>query len=628
MGLLEELARRNQLLPPALAFPDWIPPAPEDPNVARLPRLSDLPQTLLPPHLRNRTVAPDAAVPAIQSALGDIPPGPGIPANFRIHTGAGLLPPGVLQGAGMPMMEPLDTAAITQPAVPMPTARPADAPPPVYPDDGASPAPPSLFAPPATDVGARSRTPAPAPLPIAPISPAPASAAPPAAPSAGLLGTGSVLDRVGNFLSDNSNTLLALGAGFAGAPNLGQGISRAAAAAIPARAADINQTIARQSRGVTTKALIDAGVPIQQAVAASVDPELKKSLIQSYITDRGKDVVMIKTKDPWGGETEVPYIKNKFPKEGEPVLTPAFTDAGGAAAPVPGTNGANPSGTPIYAPGINQTNFDHSKVGEEYIQQFSPAMQSDVKAYLEGRSIPTGKSSQAQVIKQVAKKYGDDIGMPADDALITQRKEWAKSLADTKSGVGLSSKGFKQGLEHFVGLSDNLVKMNLSNGFGLEPVAGAINTMKNLTTEQKRLVNKNDVFGQALSREMGNLFAKNGGGVHEAAETKKNISNSTASSTAAAGSLEAIDELMQGGLRTLQNRRDELFPNGTAPRGSEFLGPEQQKQLEHIRRNIAILKGEKPAAEATPSGRAPAVAAPAPGTYVWDAATGKLVPAK
>ncbi len=212
-------------------------------------------------------------------------------------------------------------------------------------------------------------------------------------------------------------------------------------------------------------------------------------------------------------------------------------------------------------------------------------------------------------------KYGTDVGMPPDDASIGQRKQWSSSLGNTQNGVGLQAKGFQQGLEHFSKLSDNLVKMNLSNGIGLEPVAGVINSAKNLTTAQQELVHKNDVIGQALAREMGNLFAKNGGGVHEAAETKKNVSNSTMSSKSAAGSLEAIDELMQGGIKTLENRRDELFTNGNAPKGSNFLGPAQQEALDHIRSNIAILRGEKAAAAAQPaaSAKAPASPAAAPG---------------
>lgn len=432
-------------------------------------------------------------------------------------------------------------------------------------------------------------------------------------------GLPSVLDRIRTTLGNNSNTLLAIGAGFAGAPNIGQAISRASAAAIPARAADIKQALDAQSRTYGTKALVEAGVPIQQAIAAQADPDLKKALIKSYIEDRGQDIQIIKTKDAWGNETEVPYVKNKYPKPGEPVLTPAFKSADGTAAPAQGATGGA-----FFAPGINQANFDHSKVGDDYIEQFSPEMQSDVKAYLQGRSIPAGRAAQAQAVKQIAKKYGDDIGMPADDTMIVQRKEFSRSLGDTKSGVGLQAKGFQQGLEHFVKLSDALVKMNLSNGLGLEPVAKGVNWMKNLTTEQQNLVHKADLEGQSLAAEMGNLFSKNGGGVHERAATKEAVSNSLMSSKSAAGALQGVVELMDGGLKTLEQRRDELFPNGNAPRAANFLGPAQQKALDHINNNIAILKGEKSAVQ----GAQQATAAPKPGRYVFDSATSKLVPAQ
>lgn len=430
------------------------------------------------------------------------------------------------------------------------------------------------------------------------MPPAPAGNSAPAPDSPSIFG------RIGNFLQDHSNTLLALGAGFAGAPNIGQGISRASAAAIPASQSDIKNRTLLQSQSSTYRALIEAGVPPNQALGAIGNPELQKALIQSFITDKGKTIQMVKSKDTWGNETEVPYVVNKFPAAGEPVMTPAFPNAAGGASAAPGTGGG--TGQAVYAPGVTAQTFDHTKVGDDYLAQLSPEIQASVKNYLAGQSLPTGRQQSAQMIKQIAAKYGADIGMPADDAAIGQRKVWSNSLGNTQSGVGLQAKGFQQGLEHFVKLSDNLVKMNLSNGLGFEPAAGWANWMKSLTTDQQELIHKSGVEGQALAREMGNLFSKNGGGVHEAAETKKNISDAFMSGKAAAGSLEAIDELMGGGLKTLEQRRDELFPTGNAPRGSQFNGPEQQKALEHIRKNIAILKGEaRPDAAAATTSVAP-----------------------
>lgn len=616
MGLYEDIIDRSRPAwqPPSDAekFPDLkeAQPAPDDDSW-----MSSIPQTLLPPKLRKKKeeeqlAGVDASSPAIQRPLA-LQPG----------NGAGMIDPAFSGSDQSPFLNPAQRSMQASvggepgPQVPMPAPRPpgANAPPPAPPGPPLSLAPPALAHAQADD----DEGPPPAAGPKSPTSP---------------YDLPSILDKlksgfggIATTLGNNSNTLMALGAGLAGAPTAGIGISRAAAAAIPARAADIKQTTDLQGRAGLTKALVDAGVPVQQAIAAQANPELQKALIQSYITDRGKEVIKLKSKDAWGNEVEVPYIQNKYPKDGEPVLTPAFKSPGGGASNAPGNQ--NPSGSMSFAPGVTAENFDHTKVGEDYLNQYSPEMKDWVKNYLSGNGMPTGRQASSQMIKAAAMKYGTDVGMPPDDASIGQRKQWSNSLGNTQNGVGLSAKGFQQGLEHFSKLSDNLVKMNLSNGMGLEPVAGVINSAKNLTTAQQELVHKNDVIGQALAREMGNLFAKNGGGVHEAAETKKNVSNSTMSSRSAAGSLEAIDELMQGGLKTLENRRDELFPNGNAPKGSNFLGPAQQAALDHIRSNIAILRGDKAAAAAQPAASAQAPAAPVvpkPGKYVFQ--NGALVP--
>lgn len=88
------------------------------------------------------------------------------------------------------------------------------------------------------------------------------------------------LSRISNMISNNPSTLLALGAGFAGAPNFGQGMSRAFAAAIPASKQDQQQGIQRSQIGETYKALIGAGVSPQEALAAAYNPEVMKSVTQ------------------------------------------------------------------------------------------------------------------------------------------------------------------------------------------------------------------------------------------------------------------------------------------------------------------------------------------------------------
>lgn len=521
--------------------------------------------------------SPDENAPGVQYALGNIEPPAAQPAYGSL---APILPQ---PAAPAPMAAAAPPAA---PSIPLPQPRPAAAPSTV--DDTTIPANAQMTQgqQPAADTSAVPET--------------------------------SMLGRLKKFGGDNSNMLMAMAAGFAGAPSIGTGMSRGFAGAAAGGQLDQKQMLFNQQQmgaRATYDALIQAGAPKQQAIVAAFNPEasLSKKLIDSYIGDRKSEIKSIKSKDMFGNETERLVAVNPYDYTSKDITSPGSKSGGGIA---PGGTNA------VFAPGVTMDTFNHAAVGDDYLKQFQPEIQDAAKNYLAGQSIPTGRQSQAQAIKMVAQKYGTDMGIPADDASITQRKQWSSSLGDVKSGVGLASKGFTQGLEHFVKLSDNLVKMNLSNGFGLEPIAGVINGAKNLTTDQQELVHKSDVIGQALSREMGNLFSKNGGGVHEAAETKKNVSNSTMSSKAAAGSLEAIDELMQGGLKTLEQRRDELFPNGNAPKGSQFLGPEQEKALEHIRRNIAILKGEQPATQE------PGAAALKPGNYVYDPKTKTFGPAQ
>lgn len=176
-------------------------------------------------------------------------------------------------------------------AVPLPAPRPASA--------------PSQTS---TDISASVRQ------PVEDSAPPPPVAAASAEPSMfGRLGGGLM-----NGLERNSNALLALGAGFAGAPNIGQAISRASAAVIPAHAADVKQQLDLQSRSYGTKALVDAGVPLQQAVAAAGDPELKKALIQNYIVDRKSELKQIGV-DQYG---QPRYgVFDPFSKKIEPVKT-------------------------------------------------------------------------------------------------------------------------------------------------------------------------------------------------------------------------------------------------------------------------------------------------------------------
>lgn len=279
MGLLEDILQRAQWMPGAGGFPAIAPPVDEAAQAAAAREAAGQKLALAnrrrPPN--PLTLAPDEQAPGVQYALGNT--APAIPFS----TQAGMLAPPVTVG-GAPDVPP----EAPPEAVPLPMARP-----------------PEADLPPATDVTSRGRN-AP-PLQIAPPVIPDAQAATPAVPQdAGMFSGGlpGILGKIRTTLGDNSNTLLALGAGFAGAPNIGQGISRAAAAAIPARAADIKQKLALQTQGVGYQALVQAGVPKNLAIAAMGNPDIMKSVVTNYLSDRKKEIHEGPT-DKYGNKTQV-----------------------------------------------------------------------------------------------------------------------------------------------------------------------------------------------------------------------------------------------------------------------------------------------------------------------------------
>lgn len=492
-------------------------------------------------------------------ARNPAPPAPMAPqAPLPGLLGANIAGPGTMPtvpgGAAPPLPPPTEVPALNVASVP-------NAPPPA---PAPGPMPGQLSS---TDLSARSATPGGAP----------------AQPS--------FWDKLGNGLNRNSSLLLALGAGFSGAPSFGTGMSRAFGNAVQGAQIDQknNQTTSQQQS--IYAALLKAGVPAHLALAATQSPELLKQVTADYVTSRKSEIKTIKTKDQWGNETERLVSVNPYDNTSKEI-TGAGGGKGGEIAPG-GTTGG------MFAPGTTSETFNHGAIGEDYIKQFSPEAQAAIKDYIAGRTTQTGRQMPIQMLKMAAQKYGNDIGMPADDAAIGQRKQWSNSLADTKSGIGMQSKGFEQGLEHALSLSNNLVKLGNVNGLGFEPAANWANWAKNMTGGQTAIKKAITADAQTLAGEVGKLYSGgSGGGVHERAATTQNLGQLDSSPVAAAGGLEATIELMEGGLKTLENRRDQLFPGGNAPKGSDFRNSHTEEVMNKIRQNIAILKGEQKAEQA------------------------------
>jgi hypothetical protein len=116
----------------------------------------------------------------------------------------------------------------------------------------------------------------------APQQPSPEQpAAAPAAPQ-----EPSFFSKVGNALGNNSNMLIGMGAGLAGAPSIGAGISRGLTGASAGAQLDLKQNELNTSNTALLRAFQDAKVPTALSIAALKDPVLRQKIFDNYFADR------------------------------------------------------------------------------------------------------------------------------------------------------------------------------------------------------------------------------------------------------------------------------------------------------------------------------------------------------
>lgn len=429
----------------------------------------------------------------------------------------------------------------------------------------------------------------------------PPNAAPagPASPSEGggasPLGDGlkNVLGKI--FDPNKAATWMALGSGFAGAPNIGQGISRASAAAVPAMAADRANEIKQTGIGATYKALVARGVPPAEALAAVYNPEVMKATAAKYF------------------ETK-PYVPHKIGVDmmGNDIMgsfnpnNNKFYDAAGKELGA-GGSGANipDSGAGMLAKGV--TEYNQELPAEEYKAQFSPAVQAQMDAYIRGDTQPTGNprlKGSATKVKEWATLYGSKAGIPVSDAAFSERRKYRTELGSASANTaGGQSKAFNQGIEHADALAKKLEQLGNVDPIGIPSVGHGLNWMRQaFSSKQTGIAKEAASIGQTLAGEVGKLFSgSQGGGVHERELTRQRF-NTITTPAELAGALDATVETMEGGLRALEGRRDQILGPGS---NVTFVTKETQQKIDNIRGTIKRLRGDE---DAPPAQAAPALA--------------------
>jgi hypothetical protein len=590
MGVYEDMLGRIRTIPDAAPFPELTPPS-ADPAAAaaadaaavkeaqlrerrrfalpdKRPNILNPEPSALSPYatgLRDIEAPEDPSLnsqpAAVQLAMNDAPAGTGVPFS----TQAGMLAPPVTVG---------------QEPVPLPRARPEA--------DG-----------PSVDIGARSRS-APGGASVAPMQIAPQIAA----PDTGMLGGASILDRIRTGLGDNSNALLALGAGFAGAPNWGQAISRAASAAIPARAADIKQKLDLQTRSYGTRALVEAGVPIQQAIAAAVDPDLKKALIKNYIEDRKHELKTVK--DWMGNESLVDF--DPFTSKAKPVDLSGATGADGAAAPGIPSNAImaaarlEPEHDPV-------TNRDENFLNA--VKKADPLTAAAIEDVAAGKMPASGRNLQK--LMPLVARY--EQGFEAN------RYSARQNLEKSYYGGGEGAKALRAAnttITHGIDLKkaiDDLHNFSVLPGF-LNPATGKLAENIGDKKYQDALARFNSNAGlYARELEVALTGKSTRGGTKEIEALFDKYASPTANQAALQQTLGMLEKRVnehENTYRTGMNKPNHTFDND---------------MLTNRTKLDALLSGDTGSGIKKPAAAAGG-AAPKPGKYVYDPASNALVPAQ
>lgn len=394
----------------------------------------------------------------------------------------------------------------------------------------------------------------------------------------------SFLERIGTGINNNSDLLLALGAGFAGAPSFGTGMQRALTNAQPV--AGRNQTV---------EALIKKGLSPEDARMAASNPDTLKHLLPQIFG--AKQLQSIKLKGPMGEEIPLTYDQ----------ASGKYYDAGGKPYGQ-GNDAGGAGGIQLLAPGVK---YNPEAIGEDYLNQFSPEVKAATKAYLNGDVMPSGNPRMqgiANYAKTVAQKYGADMGIPVSDSLYAQRRAYRTQLGGSSpSSVGGQSKAFNQGVHHMSELADQLVALDNKDPLGIPKLAEGVNWLRQASSsKQSAISDEASSIGQTLAGEVGKLFSGSaGGGVHERELTRSRFSTIKSNEQLAAA-LDATLKMMHGGLSALEGERDrQLGPNNDV----KFVSKQSEENIAKIESVIARLRGQSPA----PAAGARPAAAPVPG---------------
>jgi hypothetical protein len=318
-----------------------------------------------------------------------------------------------------------------------------------------------------------------------------------------------------------------------------------------------------------------------KAMVAALNPEAAKTILPELFTNK-TELKMVK--DALGAEH--PYSWNAREQTFKPVGSDGEMSGGASGQ----------GGVSLLAPGVKE--YNPSLSGDAYLGQFGPEVQAAVKAYIKGDVMPSGNprtQAIASKAKEIAQKYGQDMGIPVSDALYGEKRKYYTELGtNSPNSAGGQAKAFNQGISHMTGLADNLEKLDNSNGLGIPVIAQGVNaTRQAFSNQQSAISDEAKSLGQTVAGEVGKLFSGSaGGGVHERELTRERF-DTVKSKPQLAAALRATLETMDGGLKALEQRRDSILgPNN----GVDLVSNDTRQNIIKIQGAIDRLEGKSSAA--------------------------------
>lgn len=414
------------------------------------------------------------------------------------------------------------------------------------------------------------------------------------------LGFGDILNKIGDMINARSGTLMALGAGMAGAPSIGIGVGRGLQMALPA----MQQDIAQQKQNQTAQFLAQRGMPPELAQLAVNNPDVLKSLLPRLF-GVGKQYQHITVTDAMGN----PHVLTFDPDTGQ-------------IKPVSGTGGVDLGGGIDTDAAVAAT--------KDYMEKGAIPKNSDLAdlvaathAYMTGGVMPTGNPRQRAIAsnaKLIAQRVAMDLGRPelADDALYPARRTMSVDLAkSSNSSMGGILTNGGSAFDHLAELSEAMARQGQYGSSSSIPGSQGMAAGWNWLTNQPALASTDTAgrmtavtniaghYGQESTKFYSGIGA---GDAAERARALEAVAQKGSTATEQADFLLAERNLMLDRLRNKVNQVDNTLGESAINKKFPTFRGDLEKALTKIDANIAKLRagntGVKSEVPAAPAGSA------------------------